>query len=160
MNEDIFIYDNFLSKKECEEFISLHDNITKRPIPNIANVNNIGILDEHPIVDQVKSFIENKLNISTELFQADLWKRSLGLGMHKHNPNQRKDNDLTSIIYLNEDFDGGEFCTDKVVIKPKAGMLITFDGMKIMHGVAHPSSQRYTIICWWKNTKFKDKDLN
>jgi hypothetical protein len=159
-NENIFIVYNFLTNEECKEFIKLHDIISKRPLPHVSLTDNIGNLDNHPVAKRIQSFVEDNLKIKTELYECDLWKRDSGLPLHKHKPHLRIDNDLTTIIYLNDIEEGGEFYTEDIEIKPQAGLLITFDGMNVLHGVKHPSEPRYTIICWWKNTKFKDKDLN
>ena len=152
INENLFIVDNFLTKQECKEFINFYDAIPKRPLPHISGVNNIGNLDNHIIAKKIQSFVEDNLKIKTELYECDLWKRDSGIPFHKHKPHLRINNDLTTIIYLNDMNEGGEFYTNNIEIKPKAGMLITFDGMNILHGVKHPSHARYTIICWWKNT--------
>lgn len=66
---------------------------------------------------------------------------------------------LSNIIYLNDDFDGGElfFPDFDIEIKPKPGMLAVFPGnTHYLHGVRKTSGNtRYTCTLW---TKFKDFD--
>jgi hypothetical protein len=59
---------------------------------------------------------------------------------------------LSSVIYLNDDYEGGEliFPDRDIEIKPKAGMFIGFPGNKhYMHGVKEViGSDRYTFSLW------------
>jgi hypothetical protein len=61
-------------------------------------------------------------------------------------------------LYLNDDFEGGEFYTEHgIVVKPNKGMLTFFDGKNIMHGVKDlKGNVRYNIIFWWHNTRKDD----
>ena len=57
----------------------------------------------------------------------------------------------TSIIYLNDDFDGGETIVGDTCIIPKVGKIVTFEGSKILHKV-NPikNGTRYTLPIWYK----------
>lgn len=61
--------------------------------------------------------------------------------------------DITSICYLNDDFDGGELSFDLLgtKIKPKAGMLVFFPTHKIyQHSVSTVSNgERYSVPKFW-----------
>ena len=62
----------------------------------------------------------------------------------------------TSILYLNDNFKGGETVVDDKVIKPEKCKLISFEGNKIIHGVnTITKGERYTVPCWYKNKKVK-----
>ena len=56
------------------------------------------------------------------------------------------------MLYLNDDFLGGEFYTESgIVLKPKKGMLTLFNGATVKHGVKKVlEKDRYSIIFWWK----------
>jgi hypothetical protein len=60
------------------------------------------------------------------------------------------------LLYLNDDFEGGEFFTDTGIrIKPKKNRLTFFNGSAIPHGLTKvEKAHRYTIIFWWKGTRF------
>lgn len=66
-----------------------------------------------------------------------------------------------SVIYLNDDYEGGEvyFPHHGIDIKPEPGMLATFPGTtEYMHGVrAVKSGTRYTIASFW-TTDISKKD--
>ena len=75
-----------------------------------------------------------------------------GYGMHEHF-DSTKPNDIATLIYVNEDYDGGEiyFPELNIHIKPQAGDLICFpDTPDFVHGVK-PISEgiRYTAPRWF-----------
>lgn len=59
--------------------------------------------------------------------------------------------DYSSVLFLNDDFDGGELQIGETVIKPKAGMLVAFDAdtphqvLKITRGVRLTMPGFYTF---------------
>ncbi len=59
----------------------------------------------------------------------------------------------TSLVYLNDDFEGGEFYFDnqKVRLKPKTGLFVCFTGgMRHFHGVGEVfSGERFTMPAWY-----------
>ena len=56
----------------------------------------------------------------------------------------------TSILYLNDDYKGGETVVGDKVIKPKKGKIILFEGNKIKHQVLQiRSGIRYTNPTWY-----------
>lgn len=74
-----------------------------------------------------------------------------GYGMHEHFDSSRP-NDIATLIYLNNDYDGGEiyFPELEISIKPEAGDLICFpDTPDFVHGVKPiRSGTRYTSPRW------------
>lgn len=67
----------------------------------------------------------------------------------------------SSLIYLNEDYVGGElyFPEHDFSIKPEAGTLICFKGDEhTLHGVKKVESGiRYTISLFWEDTEYRNK---
>ena len=58
----------------------------------------------------------------------------------------------TSIIYLNDNFEGGNTRVDDFEIIPKTGKLITFKGNDILHEVLTiTKGNRWTLPTWYKN---------
>ena len=56
----------------------------------------------------------------------------------------------TSIVYLNDDFDGGETRVNDMIIKPKTGKIITFSGSENEHEVLEvKNGDRYTLAVWY-----------
>ena len=98
-----------------------------------------------------KFFIErNYHNLEVNYFQIVKWPKGEKQKVHldfDYHP-------LTSIIYLNDDFEGGETKVGENVIKPKKNKLIAFSGNKIKHEVFEITNGiRYTITCWYKNKR-------
>ena len=62
-----------------------------------------------------------------------------------------KNNDWTSVCYLNDDYEGGETLIEDGIFKPKRGRLVVFPSKKMNHGVSLVKSRvRYTYIAWWQ----------
>ena len=60
--------------------------------------------------------------------------------------------DYASILYLNDDFEGGEtYFEDGTLLKPEQGTAVIFESMKHFHGVhpAHGNEDRYTSPIWY-----------
>lgn len=62
---------------------------------------------------------------------------------------------VSAIIYLNDDFDGGEieFINFGIKIKPKPGMLLLFPSNYAYSHIAHPvtNGTKYAIVTWLKD---------
>ncbi|HWB33951.1 MAG TPA: 2OG-Fe(II) oxygenase [Candidatus Paceibacterota bacterium] len=71
------------------------------------------------------------------------------------------DRDISLVVYLNQDFEGGDIVFPKqaITIKPRAGMLLAFPSSHhFLHGV-NPvlSGTRYAIVNWFSLGKPADK---
>ena len=154
-NYRIYKFYNFLSKDECNEWIKKCPKFIDYSWDNrtidITN-ENFGIL----IGNKVQKFLEEKFNIKTNLkkIQLQIWPINCTGELHVHHDiNTPKLYDFNSLIYLNDDFKGGEFFTKNKKIKPKQGLLTFFNGNEIWHGVKTvKNNHRYTIIFWWSDT--------
>ena len=88
--------------------------------------------------------------------QTQVWNKESYSQLHTHTYNDRENTDFNSLIYLNDNFDGGEFITTNQSYKPEFGSLTFFNGKQIYHGVNKVSkNHRYTLIFWWENTEIK-----
>jgi hypothetical protein len=106
---------------------------------------------------KVKNFLEKSCNckLNCDGAQIQLWPVNSFSELHIHNCFGREGGDYNSLLYLNDDFDGGEFITNDLSIKPEQGMLTFFDGSKTYHGLREVKNKhRYTLIFWWSNTIF------
>ena len=119
---------------------------------------NITLNLNDPLIFFIKKYIETKIKVTTNCYQAELqtWPVGEHSGLHRHEEFGREQGDFNSVLYLNEDFEGGEFFTENgVTIKPKTNRLTFFNGKEIFHGVKKVvGSDRFTVIFWLKNTKF------
>ena len=113
---------------------------------------------QEEICIRVINCLQSNLNVKLTLESSELqtWIINTNGPSHNHGDNGRQLTDYNSLLYLNNDFNGGEFYTENgLIVKPKPGRLTFFDGRNINHGVADIyDNNRYTMIFWWKNTKF------
>ena len=152
--DDIFLFENFLSKEECQKYIK------RAPIytDDSWESRTIQILDD-PIVERVRSFLNDhfKINLTCLDAQIQLWNEGSLSELHVHDDLNREHGDYNSLIYLNDDFDGGLFVyfnSDAQTVRGievKPGLLTFFNGKEIPHGVTQvKNTHRYTLIFWWK----------
>lgn len=138
---------NFISLEECREWI-------KKAPKNGATWDERTItITSDPITQKVQSywrdyFKDNSLTITQS--QIQLWPVNSFSELHIHDTNNREGTLWNSMLYLNDNYLGGEFYTNETVIKPKPGMLTFFNGREVHHGVKPVSwSNRYTLIFWF-----------
>ena len=78
------------------------------------------------------------------------------------------DIEYSAIIYLNDDFEGGETYIglpghelDDTIIKPKLGRLVCFRGKDILHGVNKVTKgDRFTLPAWYSLPEIIKKKSN
>jgi 2OG-Fe(II) oxygenase superfamily len=120
---------------------------------------NIKISDD-PIVKYIQDFLESRIRMTTYCYECIFQTWPIGTHSPFHNHTDpffnRQHGDYNGILYLNDDFGGGEFVTKGgILIKPKNNRLIFFDGSTVQHGVRQVhNNHRYTIVFWWQDTKF------
>jgi hypothetical protein len=159
----MFIFDNVLRISVLEEYkerirnhyqtmISLGftgDDYSEWPSCRLLDIK------EDKIVEIVKNFIESKIRVKLECDSAQLQAWPIGSLSVQHKHKHARPGDYNSSLYLNDDFDGGEFFTKDILLKPTKNRLTFFDGSNILHGVNQVNrSERFSMIFWWKNTKF------
>lgn len=168
IHDEVFIFENFLDDETCKRCLNTCIKYFKQfencddYLYNWEKKRIIITEIEKEIISKVKTFLENKFSIKLTLndCEAQLWPVSYASELHKHAEGDRVKTDFNSLIYLNDDFDGGEFYTDTgVIYKPKSRTLTFFNGQTIPHGVKKVlRNHRYTLIFWWTNTKFLCQD--
>lgn len=170
---DIVEYKDFLSKKECEELINYFNSSEDEwkvtcfyasyvMDPNASFDNKTSELKTPEYFNDLKLKLKN---IAEDVSPKKL--RNLSLSAHKWTPgafaahhsdnteldgtpNAWQDNKFVTIIYLNDDYEGGNllFNAHRISISPSAGTVIAFDpGFTNLHGVSEITSGiRYTIL--------------
>jgi hypothetical protein len=148
--EEIKVFKKFLTKEDCEYYSSLIRDLG--PGDFDWPTRTVDITND-PIVNRAILFFKNKLNLNLKIRQAQLqnWNEGSEGELHVHAGRGTEHTKYNSLIYLNDDFEGGEFYTNKKIIKPEKGMLTIFDGSITYHGVKKVKKKdRKTIILWWK----------
>jgi hypothetical protein len=172
----ILVSENTLSLKECTFIIDLYDryselsprrDYSRRPLLHyytVRDVDSESASRVYGVTLRCKEKIEVDL-CTPELFVESLFVACLLSGdshiAHADNerrehgrwvPNHTPQRDYTGLVYLNDNFTGGElvFPDRDVVIIPKPGLLVGFpSNHKFVHAVPKVlSGKRYTLPVW------------
>lgn len=147
-SDKIWTIENFLSKSECEDYIIFSEQKgyeeAKVSLPEGAKMIK-GIRDNYRLMyrDEVladkfwkslQPFVPEKINSRTvsglnELFRFYRYDSNQRFKRHIDGRFKKSDTEesrITFLIYLNDDYRGGETKFDDVIIKPKAGTALCF----------------------------------
>ena len=151
-----YLQQNFISKNECDYFISLaakpntdirqkycEDNpLWEHRVINITN---------HHIVNRVSDHFKKALGLDLKIEEAQIQNWIVGSESLPHTHERWPQVKYNSLLYLNNNFEGGEFYTPQLTIKPEPGLLTLFDGSQTEHGLNQVlNNDRFTLIFWWK----------
>ena len=94
-------------------------------------------------------------NSIVDYFQIVKWPAP-NEGKSLHTDVARSHTSLSSIIYLNDEFEGGHtYFEDGTSFAPLTGRAIFFDGQYFVHGVSKiKNKDRYTVATWFKKNEF------
>jgi len=159
----INIIKNFLSEEESNNYINFHKNFYDDTKYNCFLHRGTKVLDcmgleNKPLIKlmyykllDLGEKIDKKLTIN--YFQIVEWPMNESQDEHLDFPQHP----YTSIIYLNDDFEGGETIVKNQTYKPIKNSLISFEGNKLKHKVTKiTKGVRYTIPCWYK---YREKSI-
>ena len=146
------ITDNFLSKKECDFLINFYKSEEK---------NSFLFRDVYPLKLNLKNstinFLIKKLESISKLFSCKLdysqiVKWPVGSKQDLHFDKAEKETLFSSIVYLNENFEGGQtYYEDGTSIQPILGRSLFFNGVYYKHGVKEVKKNiRYVIATWYQ----------
>jgi hypothetical protein len=135
----IEIYSNFFTNKESDELLSYY-NMHRHEFPYLSMYG----ISTISIKDMVDTFLfNNKLKVRNPTkFKIQSYIPSINTNDKMHTHFQS----WTSIVFLNDDFEGGELIIDNCIIKPKKNQLILFTG-NLPHVVAPViDGERFTLV--------------
>ena len=164
---DIVEYKNVLTKSECDFIINYWNSLEDWSLSCFYNSYVIsGKKPNKPEGGHALRQIQLKSqDLAEEVFQSKL--RQISLSAHRWDPgafaadhadnaeldgtpNAWEENKFVTMIYLNEDFEGGllTFRDHELAFKPETGSFIVFDvGIKNVHAVTEViSGHRYTML--------------
>jgi hypothetical protein len=158
-NNIINIDKDILSNDEIE-YIKV---LAKKPIFNKVIMSQeyfdkaITELKNDYIINKILSYLYEKYNMKLicKLAQIQTWVPDSVSEEHIHRCGGRDNTEYNFIIYLNDDYEGGElFLPDYgIKIKPIKGLSVLFNGKNIKHGVTKiKKSNRYGLILWCSKT--------
>lgn len=178
MDHKIVVISNGISKEDCElgikminefssnnQLLDFKDNKNVKVAPETENVK--VILNKYSdIVCNKHTEIHGLTNkvYTTEGFLS-LWQNGALAGVHKDNHSGYEFLEYSTVIYLNDDYEGGEIYFPKLsyIYKPKAGDIVLFPCStdEYLHGVQPVrGSNRYTIAMWHTTDQSKEWILN
>lgn len=153
----IIILDNILTVNECNKLINIYENnkdkshVWGNPIFYPLNFNFIQNKFTLNILNKIKTIVQiyNK-NIIIDWAEIVKWIPKTYMNPHVDNASEKTI--LTSIIYLNNNYENGQtYLTEGTIIAPKIGRMVIFDGRKYEHGVNEILNNfRYTLPIWYK----------
>ena len=152
------IQDGMLDKAVCDTLIQLYQNNRNLcALWHDTNTLNLAKVEsEHDqlakkVIFAMASYLNTKGNIVyPEL--AQVVHRQKGSIHNLHLDQARPTTVMTSITYLNDDYDGGEtFFEDGLSVKPKLGRSLFFDGLAYKHGVNACGGDRFVLAIWYTN---------
>jgi hypothetical protein len=154
--QKFIMVDNLLTTKECQYCIDFFNKEGDLPEWRDTFPKNIdGILQLKHITNKLVTFAKNNFDFPLEYGWAEIVKWGTGSKQPAHYDNNDVRTDfrtvLTSITYLNDNFDGGHtFLSNEFEVIPKAGRTIFFDGKYFLHGVTPVTKNvRYTLPIWY-----------
>lgn len=157
-SENIKVFNNFMPIDTCREILSIKGS----PIKSDNEFWSNRIYENKDISSIAKPFRDNIVNLIEKEYAISVspknepgvvhWGPGVEMGLHVDDLGKESYH-MASLIYLNEEFDGGEiyFQTHDITIKPKIGDLLIFPGnLNYAHKV-YPvlSGDRYTIPFWF-----------
>ena len=166
LHNQIFTIENFLSVKECDDFIEKAEiqsfeeakvNAGGTQVMNkmVRNNDRLFFFDETlantlwlKVREFVPAFFGNSEAIGlNEMFRIYRYEEGQRFKMHRDGSYERNDTEfsiLSFLIYLNDDFKGGETEFRKITtVKPKTGMALVFhhplrhEGQSIISGIKY-----------------------
>ena len=150
----ILIEEDFLNYQTCDELIRMYQN-SESSFETFRDiyVKNLFYIDRKASLQMgiiFTSYLAARgVQVYPELIQAVIWPEEATQAIHIDKA--RTTTALTSITYLNDNFEGGEtYFENGISVKPKKGKTVFFDGMKYPHGV-HPvrNGKRFVLANWY-----------
>ena len=146
---------NFISNVQSDNLITFHKSHFDLNKENCLTHRNTHVIDPpvthqtEQIYNMLTGFIKTiNSNLQINYFQIVKWPTGESQPEHKdfdYHP-------YTSILYLNDNYTGGETIVDGTTIIPEKNKLIGFEGDKMTHSVNEiTEGTRYTIPCWYKH---------
>ena len=163
--ENIKVIKNFLSPKECKFLIDIVSKFGKAeefPVqwdsdfnPTIVRKTYLNLTVAGKYISVIKELLEKEygfpVNNKSAFFAR--WDAGDSLDLHVDDLGPTNYNHMATLIYLNDDYEGGEieFPTHKLTHKPSIGDLIMFPGnMHYAHEVKTIiSGVRWTLPMWF-----------
>lgn len=151
--------DDFLTKDECKQMISYYFQNPNKTDWNKKGPNNrvFMIGEDNPRNHPLVIYVWDKMNAAVRhmglrIHWSQIYEWFPDSRMGKHIDTVHPDTVYTSVLYLNDDFEGGEtFFGDGSRFAPRTGRIVFYDGVEHPHGVLRvKNKKRYVCAAWYK----------
>ena len=141
------VINNFLSNEDCKNLIEKFKSLDGKFIPfrNRFLINLEQWPKESLFINTIKKFERDDIKIKNILII--FW--PIGESHDWHDDTEYYD--ITTITYLNENYDGGRTIVEDIEITPETGKYIEFNSNKKHMVTEVISGQRFVLTCWYKN---------
>ena len=141
-------FNNFLNKEQCNTFL---EHFKKNYLYHKIYRDTIAyeIKESFEEREYVLNYVSN-FNLTLNYDQIVMWPNNSHMQSHKDGV-ICKDNEFTSICYLNNNYIGGRTVIENKLINNDLGKLIVFNSNNLLHGVEQVIGTRLVYISWWKS---------
>lgn len=178
MDHKIVVISNGISKEDCELGIQMINEFnSNNELLDFKDNKNVKVAPETEsvklLLNKYSDIARNKHteihNLNTEIYTTEaflsLWNEGASAGVHRDNHQYYEYLEYSTVIYLNDDYEGGEIYFPELsyIYKPKAGDIVMFPCTtdNYVHGVQPVrGSNRYTIAMWHTTDQSKEWILN
>jgi predicted 2-oxoglutarate/Fe(II)-dependent dioxygenase YbiX len=169
---NIFLYPNLFSKDECKDYLEyINSEYAKTKETNCEkitsvkfdepiekNSSKINQYEVNLLVNKIKYITENAHGISAKMttIHSLIWETGAFGNDHSDDSDVdgsdigRSQHKFATILYLNDDYEGGEliFRDHGISLKPEAGSVVSFPGgIKNIHRISDVTSgTRYNVV--------------
>ena len=141
--------DNFLEERECNGLIELFEK-NKSNNKQYRNTYIFPMVYE-PVLQKLCDTFTMYDFKKIDNMEIVLWPTGSEM-----KPHYDEGDYLSFIVYLNDDYEGGETVINGITIKPKKGLIVIFSNGFYLHQVNKiTNNSRYTLIAWYKNADTK-----
>ena len=149
----VLIKDNFVSKKFCEDAINFFKK-NEKEIEKFRDVFVLNLKKENLGTEFINDIHKISKTINDSIIdwaQIVYWPKNSFQDLHFDMGSEKTT--LSSICYLNNDYEGGQtYFEDGTIFSPLTGRMLFFDGKHYLHGVKKIiSGNRYVLAIWYKN---------
>lgn len=172
----IKVIDNFVESNDIKTAINMIDTLELKSFKGVLHA--FTVIPTLEVTNLIKKYSNKALALHKETYNLKipvytnegfltLWKEGPGTVVHHDNHEGAEMVQLTTVIYLNDSYDGGEIYFPEFDFehKPKAGQALIFPAFSkdydYIHGVKDiKNGNRYTLALWHTAMKeFADPDL-
>lgn len=141
------IHKKFLSEDFCNNIINNYKNFSEYTPRGKWNAWTVGKEKQDELVESIQSLLPSNLSVSW----INITKYEEGESLRIHTDSKSK---FTVVVNLNDNYNGGEFVTNKKKHILEIGDIVTFNGNKVQHGV-QPVTEgvRYSLNFWFTDGK-------